>query len=81
MADDVAVTMIGLFGTGNVAGAVYSPVWSIVPLAPPPVTAHVTVWLVVLLTEAENCCCCAGAPAKLGYSVLTDPGVTVTTGG
>jgi len=51
---DVAVTTT-VDGEGTVAGAVYSPLELIVPLALPPVTAHVTVWLVVLLTVAENC--------------------------
>jgi len=53
-AADVAVTLT-LVGLGNVAGAVYSPVWSIVPLALPPTTAQVTDWFVELLTVAVNC--------------------------
>ena len=42
-ADEVAVTVKGELGLGSAAGAVYSPVWSIEPLALPPVTAQVTV--------------------------------------
>lgn len=41
-ADEVAV-MVTAAGLGSVAGAVYNPVWSIVPLPLPPVTAQVTV--------------------------------------
>jgi hypothetical protein len=78
---DVAVTVTAPAGT--VAGAVYKPVLSI---APPPVTAQVTVWLVSLLTWAVNRCVCGGAPgglAMFGKSVFTELGVTLTliTGG
>jgi hypothetical protein len=83
-ADDVAVTVTAA-GFGTVAGAVYKPLELIVPLALPPVTAHVTVWLVELLTVAENCCCVALAghvfPASFAYIWLVF-GVTLTvTGG
>jgi hypothetical protein len=40
-AADVAVT-VTVAGLGTTAGAVYRPVPSTVPLALPPVTAHVT---------------------------------------
>ena len=52
---DVAVTVIAEFGFGKVAGAVYRPFASIVPFALPPLTAQVTLWSVVLLTDALNC--------------------------
>ncbi len=42
-ADEVAVMVMAELGLGSVAGAVYNPVWSIEPLALPPVTAQVTV--------------------------------------
>jgi hypothetical protein len=76
-ATDVAVTVTAA-GLGSVAGAVYRPVLSIVPLALPPLTAQVTVSLLELLTVAVNCWVWGGAPDKLGYSVLTDPGLTLT---
>ncbi len=53
-AADVAVT-VTFEGLGSAGGAVYRPVASIVPLALPPVTAHVTLWLVELVTVAVNC--------------------------
>lgn len=82
VAADVAVTVMGELGLGSAVGAVYRPpVWLIVPV-PVPKTAQVTLWLVELLTVAVNCCCWAGAPAKLGYRVSTVCGLTVTeTGG
>jgi hypothetical protein len=47
----VIVTAAGL---GATVGAEYSPVASIAPLPSPPVTDHVTVWLLPLFTTAVN---------------------------
>jgi hypothetical protein len=77
---DVAVT-VTVAGLGTTAGVVYSPVPSTWPFAPPPVTAHVTVWLVEPFTVALNCCCVTPAghelPASLANKVA-DPGLAVT---
>ena len=54
-AAEVAVTAT-VAGLGTTAGAVYRPVPSTDPLALPPVTAQVTVWLVEPFTVAANCC-------------------------
>ena len=51
---DVAVT-VTVAGFGTNAGVVYSPVPSTVPFVVPPATAQVTLWLVELVTVAENC--------------------------
>lgn len=56
--EDVPVTVTDA-GLGATVGDEYSPFASIVPFAAPPVTAHVTVWLLPLFTTAENCCCVA----------------------
>jgi hypothetical protein len=57
---DVAV-IVTVAGFGLTEGAMYIPLASIVPFALPPVTAHVTVWLLALFTVAENCCCVSAA--------------------
>jgi hypothetical protein len=52
----LAAVTVTVLGDGSVAGAVYSPVVSIVPLAAVPLTDHVTPALPPL-TEAENWIC------------------------
>jgi hypothetical protein len=78
---DVAVT-VTVAGFGATTGAVYSPVWSMLPFALPPVTAQITLWLVELLTVAVNCCWVADAghklPASFAYR-FANPGLIVTS--
>src|SRR5271166_2339208 len=48
------------------------------PLALPPLTAHVTAVLLVFVTVAPNCAVCAGQPGWLGNKLDGTPALTVT---
>jgi hypothetical protein len=79
-----AAVRVTVAGFGGVAGDVYNPLPSTVPFTLPPTVDQATLWLVVPLTVAVNCCCVAATGHMLPASSankVANPGFTVTVMG